>query len=84
MGLVAKTRVGKKNMLYIPKGIAEAVGMREGSVVKLRVEGNKIVVEVIPDPFELALRYPKFARVRFEEFEKESEEMQSELFGEQD
>ncbi len=84
MGLVARTRVGKKNMLYIPKGIAEAVGIKEGTTVKLRVKGNKIVLEVIPDPFELALRRPKFARVGFEEFERESEEMQDELFNEQD
>jgi len=82
VGLVVKARVGKKNMLYIPKAIAEAVGLKEGSVVKLRVEGNKIVIEVVPDPFDLALRYPKFAKVSFEEFERESEEMQRELFGE--
>jgi len=82
VGLVIKTRVSKKNMLYIPKAIAEAVGLKEGSVVKLRVKGSRIVIEVVPDPFELALKYPKFAKVRFEEFERESEEMQRELFGE--
>lgn len=69
-------------MLYIPKGIAEAVGLREGSLVELRVEDGRIVVEVIPDPFELGLRGKKFARVTFEDFERESEEMQDELFGE--
>ncbi|BES82413.1 AbrB/MazE/SpoVT family DNA-binding domain-containing protein [Pyrodictium abyssi] len=84
MGLVARTRVGRKNMLYIPKSIAEAVGIKEGTVVKLRVKDNKVVIEVVPDPFELALRYPKFAKTSFEEFEKESEEMQGELLGEQD
>ena len=84
MGLAVKTRVGKKNMLYIPKGVAEAAGIREGSIVKLRVKDNKIIIEVVPDPFELALRYPKFARTSFEEFERESEEMQDELFNEQD
>lgn len=82
MGLIVKTRVGKKNVLYIPKSIAEAVGLREGSVVKLRVKGYRVIMEVVPDPFDLALRYPKFAKVSFEEFEKESEEMQREFFEE--
>ncbi len=80
MGLVVRTRIGKKNVLYIPKAIAEAVGIREGSVVELKVKGNKIVIEVVPDPFDLALKYPKFAKIRFEEFERESEEMQHEFF----
>ncbi len=82
MGLIVKTRVGKKNVLYIPKSIAEAVGLRKGSVVKLRVKGYRVIMEVVPDPFDLALRYPKFAKVSFEEFEKESEEMQREFFEE--
>jgi len=76
--------VGKKNVLYIPKGIAEAVGLKEGTVVRLMVRGNRIIIDVIPDPFELALKYPKFARVSFKEFEKESEEIQHELLKEQD
>jgi antitoxin MazE len=80
--LRVRTRVGRRNTLYIPKGIAEAVGIRENSVVELRVEDGRLVVEVVPDPFELALRGSKFARVKMEDFERESEEMQRELFGE--
>jgi len=79
MGLVVKTRIGKKNTLYIPKAVAEAVGLKEDSTVVMHVRGNKIVVEVIPDPFDLALRHPKFAETSFEELERESEETQDEL-----
>ena len=75
-----KVRVSKKNTLYIPKVIAEVVGLKEGSVVKLRVVNGKIVIEPIHDPFDLALEAPKFARTTFEEFERESEEIQDELF----
>jgi len=82
MGLTIKTRVGKKNTIYIPKAIAEAVGLREGSIVVMTVKDSKIVIEVVPDPFDLALRGPKFAETTFDEFEKESEEMQNELFKE--
>jgi len=76
-----RARISKKFTLYIPKAIAEAAGIREGDFVKLRVEGSKIIVEPVPDPFDLALRGPKFAKTTFEDFERESEEMQSELFG---
>jgi len=31
MSLTIKTRVGRKNTIYIPKAIAEAVGLREGT-----------------------------------------------------
>ena len=76
-----KVRISKKFTLYIPKAIAEAVGLKEGDYVKIRVENSKIVLEPVPDPFDIALRGPKFAKTTFEEFEKESEEMQDELFG---
>jgi len=72
-------RISKKYTLYIPKAIAKAVGIREGSVVKLRVEDSKIVLEPIPNPFDIALKGPKYAKTTFEEFEKESEEMQDEI-----
>ena len=75
-----KVRLSRKNTLYIPKAMALAVGIREGSFVKLRVEGLRIVIEPILDPFDLALKGSKFAKTTFEEFEKESEEMQDELF----
>lgn len=80
--LEAKVRLSKKNTIYIPKSIANAVGIKEGSILKLRVENSRIIIEPVPDPFELALKGTKFAKISFEEFEKESEEMQNELFGE--
>ena len=80
--LEAKVRLSKKNTIYIPKSIADAVGIKEGSILKLRVENSRIIIEPVPDPFELALKGTKFAKISFEEFEEESEEMQNELFGE--
>lgn len=75
-----KTRVSKKNTLYIPKSICDALGIREGSRLRMRVEGDRLVAEVIPDPFRLALKGPKFSSTTFEEFEEESEKMQEEVF----
>ena len=76
-----KARISKKFTLYLPKAVVEAVGIREGDFVRIKVEGSRIIIEPIPDPFDVALKGPKFAETTFEEFEKESEEMQSELFG---
>jgi len=76
-----RVRVSKKYTLYIPKAIAEAVGIREGDIVEFRVEGSRIIVEPALDAFGFALKGPKFARTTFEELERESEEMQRELFG---
>lgn len=51
----------------------------ESSKVLLRIEDNKIIIEPILNPFELALKGSKFMKIKFEEFEKESEEFQKEL-----
>ncbi|MEM1509899.1 MAG: AbrB/MazE/SpoVT family DNA-binding domain-containing protein [Thermofilaceae archaeon] len=75
-----KTRVSKKNTLYIPKSIAEALGIREGSLLKMDVKEGKLVIEVVKDPFWLALKGPKFGSTTFEEFERESEKMQEDIF----
>jgi len=80
LGLEIETKVSKKNTIYIPKSIAEAVGLREGMRVKLKVEKGRIIIELIPGPFTLALISPKFAKTTVEEFEEESEEMQHEIF----
>lgn len=82
MSLRVKSRVTKKYTIYIPKAIAEAVGLREKSEVIISVENGRIVIEPIPDPFELALKSRKYARISFEELEKISEKIQDEIFGE--
>jgi len=66
-----KVRVSNKNTLYISKAI-----------VKLKVDVSKIVIEVAQKLFDLALKGSKFAKTTFEEFEKESEELQNEFFRE--
>jgi hypothetical protein len=50
-------------------------------VVELRVEGSRIIVEPALDALDFALRGPKFARVTFEELERESEEVRREVLG---
>ena len=46
----------------------------------MRVEGNKLILEFIPDPLLLAVKTKKWAKTTVEEFEKESESEQNELY----
>jgi len=76
-----KVRLSRKNTLYIPKLMVEGLGIKGGDTVKLRLEGSKIIIEPVQDPFDLAIKGSKFAKTTFEEFERESEELQNEVFG---
>ena len=69
-------RVTKKNTIYIPKEVAESLGITEGAYLELTVEDNKLVAYPIPDPFWLALKGPKYAEATVEEIERTSEEEQ--------
>ena len=75
-----KVKLSRKNTLYIPKFMAKALGIKGGDTLKLRLEGFKIIIEPVQDPFDLALKGPKFAKTTFEKFERESEELQDEIF----
>ncbi len=78
---VIVSKVGKKGAIYLPKRIVEQLGIDEGDRVLMKVEGNKLILEFIPDPLSLALKVKKWAKTTVKEFEKESEEEQSELYG---
>ena len=80
MSLVFYVKVSKKGALYLPRKVMRRLGIEEGSKVKLVVQGGEIVLKPVRDPFELALTAPKFAKISVEEFERNSEEMQRELF----
>lgn len=48
--------------------------------MKIKIENSRIILELVQDLFDLALKGPKFTKTTFEEFERESEEMQAKLF----
>jgi AbrB family looped-hinge helix DNA binding protein len=72
-GLSAEiTRVGKRNTLYLPKGIAAELALEPGDTVELRVEGGSLRINPIRDPLKLAIAGPKFAKIKPEEIEEAS------------
>ena len=74
--LTIKARVGKRRVLVIPKVVAEALNIGEGSVVRITVEGGKMIVEPVRDAVWLSLHGKKFARITLRELEEESIEHQ--------
>lgn len=42
-----RVKVYKKGIIVIPKAIREEVRINEGDIVKMRVEGGKIIIEKI-------------------------------------
>lgn len=80
MSQVSVSKVGKKGAVYIPKHICEQLGISEEDKVLIRIEGDRLVLEFIPDPLSLAVKIKKWTKTTVEEFERESEEEQNELF----
>ena len=76
MSLYFEVRVGKRRTIVIPKAAAEALGISEGSLLELRVEDGRIIIEPILDAVELSLSGEKIARISLEELEAESVEEQ--------
>jgi antitoxin component of MazEF toxin-antitoxin module len=77
--LADEGKVAKKFALYPPKHLMERLGLKEGQKVRYEVEDEKLVVELLPDPIDLALNSKKWARTSARALEKLSEKEQSEL-----
>jgi antitoxin component of MazEF toxin-antitoxin module len=82
--LQAVRKVGKRSTLYPPKELMKRLGLEEGYDVVFRVEGDRLIVEKVKDPWTLALQTRKWAETTVEEFERESEELQGEYTSEED
>lgn len=78
-----KVRIGKKRVLVIPKVIAKALNIDEGTVVEITVEGDKIVIKPVKDAIWLSLYGKKVTQVTLKELEKEGIERQKEYMREQ-
>lgn len=69
-----KIRVGKRGVIVIPKDIREKMGLEEGSILDLQVEGDKIILKAKDLWSELRRRGRKL-RVNVEEAERELDEV---------
>lgn len=65
--------------LLVPKEIREESGLKPGQRVLYRVEGGKLMVEIILSVEEVE-KLPKFTETSLEEFEKFTKEPEEETF----
>jgi antitoxin MazE len=77
MTLIMEARIGKKYAIYLPKAIIEALGLKEGERVLLRVSGNTLILESLQDPIQIAISGKKFASMKPEQVEAISLEEQA-------
>jgi AbrB family looped-hinge helix DNA binding protein len=77
MTLIMEARIGKKYAIYLPKAIIEALGLKEGEKVLLRVSGNTLILESLQDPIQIAISGKKFASMKPEQVEAISLEEQA-------
>ncbi len=82
MSLTLVVRVGKKRTIVIPKKIAEALGIDEGSKLLLELRDNNIVLKPLPDAISLSLRGEKIGRISLKDLEETSIEEQKKYLGE--
>lgn len=76
VGLAIEVRVGRKRTIVIPKAVAEALGIDEGSKLLLELRDDHIVLRPIPDAITLSIMGEKIARITLEELEATSLEEQ--------
>ncbi len=72
MSYQAIIRVARKGAIYLPRKIMRKLGISEGDYLIVRVKDDKIVLELLPDPFLLAVKGRKWAETTVKEFEEES------------
>ncbi|RLG57346.1 MAG: AbrB family transcriptional regulator [Candidatus Hydrothermarchaeota archaeon] len=46
------TKVGKKFVIVIPLKIRKEVKIREGDLLRVKLDDHRIILEKIPDPFK--------------------------------
>lgn len=76
MGLTLEVRVGKKRTLVIPKSVAEALGIDEGSRLLIEVRSGYMIIKPLPDAIHLSLYGEKLSRITLKELEEVSVEEQ--------
>jgi len=78
MILSTKVRVGRRRTIVIPKAIAEALGISDGSILKLEVRDGRIILEPILDAMQLSLRGRRVIKVSANELRTNGVENQKE------
>jgi len=69
---VFEVKISKKRLIFIPKAVADMLGIVEGMKLKVYVEDNKIILEPVREALWYAIYGPKIGLISFKEIEEES------------
>jgi AbrB family looped-hinge helix DNA binding protein len=58
VGLAFEVKVHSEKRITIPKAVADLLGIEEGSRLRLRVEGDRVVLEPVRDALWLVMHGP--------------------------
>mgnify|MGYP000430346231 CR=1 FL=1 len=78
---VYRAKIGKSGVIYLPSDVRKFLGVEKGGEVLIVIREGRIELRPVKSTFVLGAESPKVAKTSIEEFEKESEEMQRELYG---
>jgi len=76
MGLTVEAKVGKKYAVYLPRAVVNALELKEGEKVLLKVSDRTVVLQSVQDPIELGVTGTKFSKLSPEKAERISFEQQ--------
>ncbi len=79
MNRVIRVRVGKKYALYLPKFVVEKLGIKEGDDLVIILKDDSLVLRKTVDFFETSFKVEKKTKLKPEEIEEASVEMQKEV-----
>ncbi|AKG38452.1 hypothetical protein MA03_03010 [Infirmifilum uzonense] len=46
-------RVGRRYTVVVPKRLREKLGLKEGDLLRIRIENGKLILERVADPFRV-------------------------------
>ena len=76
---IIRIRVGKRRTIVIPKNIAEKLGIDEGSILRMEVSGESIILKPELTAIDVALRGKKYVKIFLDELERISIEEQGKV-----
>ena len=76
-----RVKVSKSGVLYLPSDVRKLLGVANGGELLIIVKEDHVELRPIKSVFVLGAECRKIAEITVEEFEKESEQMQRELYG---
>jgi len=71
---MTKTKVSSKGQVVIPKEIRERLGIRPGTILNVKVEGKKIILEPTSEPPDIFVELGERSEEILQELRRESEE----------